>query len=209
MNKKFISILLILLLFQHVSRAQKKFSNDEIKGQIILLKNDIRGPYKSIRWFCEDGSIRQPQDPCPDKIGGIQHATYKDEVITLGKNNHIYFGQILAYTIASEFWDAGNNHSRLKQYQLGKYLARIDNGWVNTKGQYYRGAIQIEDEEAWGIRFYNGLLAKNDVLESNYFLIMQSLKDIPHKGDDDVSQLMRSQSKVISDQYTKFMDFES
>ncbi len=35
---------------------------------------------------------------------------------------------------------------------------------------------------------------------------MQSLKDIPHNADDNLAQLMRSQSKVISDQYAKFMD---
>jgi len=196
-----------IILLSAISSNAQQVSTEKIKTQIETYKNDIRGPYKNIQWFCKDGSTRASKDPCPDSIGGgIQHATYKNEVIALGKTNHIFLGQILAYTDNTEFWDAPKNHSRLKQYQLGRYLARIDEGWVNKKGQFYRGAIQIEDEEQWGIDFYKWLLAKDEMLEKNYYLVLQSLKDIPHKGDDDVSQLMRAQSKVISDQYGKFMD---
>ena len=104
------------------------------------------------------------------------------------------------------FWDVENNHSRLKQYQLDKYLRSVDDGWINRKGQFYRGSVQSEDEEAWGISFYKWLLSNDENLEKYYFLIRQSLKDIPHNGDDNMSQLIRSQSKVISDTFAPFMD---
>jgi len=186
--------------------AQVK-SPQQIKEQIAAYKKDVRGPYKDIRWFCNDGSVRQPKDPCPENIGpGVQHARYKEDTEALGKTNHIYLGQILAYTTNEEFWDAKNNHSRLKQYQLDKYLSGIDNGWVNEKGQFYRGAIQSEDEAAWGIDFYKWLLSNDKLVEQNYFLIRQSLKDVPHKSDDNLSQLIRSKSKIISDSFLKFMD---
>ncbi len=185
----------------------QKISNETIKDQIDSYKKDVRGPYKDIRWFCTDGSVRQPKDPCPDNIGpGIQHARYKDAIVELGNKNHIFLGQILAYTDKVDFWDTPNNHSRLKQYQIEKYLKTIDDGWINQKGQYYRGSIQAEDEEAWGIEFYNWLLNNNINVEQNFFLIRQSLKDIPHKGDDNLAQNIRSQSKVISDIYLPFMD---
>ncbi|MGB5420378.1 MAG: phosphoenolpyruvate synthase, partial [Algibacter sp.] len=184
--------LIVFLSFISNSFSQK-LSNEHISKQIIQYKNDVRGPYKDIRWFCTDGSIRQPKDPCPDNIGpGFQHARYKDDVVSLAKSNQIYLGQILAYTEKVDFWDAKNNHSRLKQYQVDKYLRAVDNGWINEKGQFYRGAIQVEDEEAWGIDFYKWLLADDTNIEKNYFLIRQSLKDIPHSGDDNISQLMRS-----------------
>ncbi len=202
-----IKSLLALFIFSWFTSFSQKISNEKITTQIIAYKNDIRGPYKDIRWFCNDGSIRQPKDPCPENIGpGVQHARYKDNVIALGKSNHIFLGQILAATNPKEFWDAENNHSKLKQYQLDKYLRTIDNGWILEKGQYYRGSIQSEDEQAWGIEFYKWLLSDSDRLAQNYFLIRQSLKDIPHEGDDNTSQLMRSQSKVISDVYLPFMD---
>lgn len=179
----------------------------KIAEQITAYKTDIRGPYKDIRWFCTDGSVRAPKDPCPENIGpGVQHARYKDAVVNLGKEKHIFLGQILAYSDKTEFWDAANDHSRLKQYQLDTYLRTVDNGWINQKGQFYRGAFQAEDEEAWGIAFYQWLLKDDQKLAKNFFLIRQSLKDIPHNGDDNLAQLMRSQSKVISDAFPGFMD---
>jgi hypothetical protein len=204
--KKTILLWSLMLLCLGTIWSQKKTAED-IKKQILEYKNDLRGPYKDIRWFCADGSVRAPKDPCPENIGpGVQHARYKDAVIDLGKSNHIFFGQILAYTDKADFWDAAHNHSRLKQYQIDKYLRLVDDGWIMKKAQFYRGAIQAEDEQAWGISFYKWLLSNDEAIEGNFFLIRQSLKDIPYNEDDNVSQLMRSQSKVISDAFVQFMD---
>ncbi len=205
------STLLIGLISTFASGLQaqkaKPIEPKAIKILVEAYKTDIRGPYKDIRWFCKDGSVRDPKDPCPAEIGpGIQHARYKESVEGLAKNNQIYLGQILAYTTYTNFWDAENNFSRLKQYQLEKYLRTVDDGWILRKGQYYRGALQVEDEEAWGRAFYNWLLAKDENLQKHFFLIRQSLRDVPHRGDDNVAQLMRSQSKIISDELTSFMN---
>ncbi len=203
----FLLVFGVSFIFSKTVIAQQAMSNEKVARLISVFKNDTRGTYKSIRWFCDDGTVRQPKDPCPDSIGGgIQHATYKDEVIALGKTNHLYFGQILAYTQKEDLWDLSHNHSRLKQYQLGRYLNRIDNGWVNQKGQFYRGAVQIEDEQNWGVKFYKWILANDEWVKKDFFLILQSMKDVPHKADDNVAQLMRSQSKVLSDLYPGFMD---
>ncbi|WP_281542566.1 PEP/pyruvate-binding domain-containing protein [Maribacter aestuarii] len=207
MTQRYLLSSLLMICGFYILTAQKELPFEQIKVQVNTYKNDIRGPYKDIRWFCTDGSVRAPKDPCPENIGpGVQHARYKDEVVALGKAHHIYLGQILAYTTKEEFWDKEADHSRLKQYQLDKYLRTVDNGWINQKGQFYRGAVQVEDEESWGVDFYKWLVSKDEVLEQNYFLIRQSLRDVPHSGDDNISQLMRSQSKVISDAYLPFMD---
>lgn len=204
---KHIFLGLTALLFSTAAIGQKKIDNAQLAARIAFYKNDIRGPYKDICWFCTDGSVRAPKDPCPSEIGpGVQHARYKDDVEAIAKDYHIYLGQLLAYMDAPDFWDAKNDHSRVKQYQLDKYLRSVDNGWVNQKGQFYRGAVQAEDEEAWGIAFYKGILSKDEVLTKNYFLVRQSLKDVPHSGDDNLAQRMRSESKVISDTYLPFMD---
>ena len=211
-NIYFHLITLIVVLFTLVqsTNAQSNLAAENVQTLVVKYKSDIRGPYKDIRWFCTDGSVRQPKDPCPDNIGpGVQHARYKDEVVALGKSNHIYFGQILAYTTIDELWDANHNHSRLKQYQLDKYLRLVDDGWINQKGQFYRGSVQVEDEEAWGIDFYKSILSKDAVVTDNFYFIRQSLKDIPHNGDDNVAQLMRSESKVISDLFVPFMDLRT
>jgi hypothetical protein len=185
----------------------QQVSTDALKSKVADLKKDSRGPYHRITWYCKDGTQRESKDPCPEEIGGgIQHASFKDDVISLRKSNHLFFADILASLEKESFWDEENDHSRLKQYQLNKYLASVDDGWILRKGQYYRGAIQSEDEEAWGVDFYKWLLTKDETLTQNYFLIRQSLKDIPHNGDDNISQNMRSQSKTIADEFPEFMD---
>ena len=206
MKKKLLLTFTIVLLFSLEATSQKK-SNNDIKQLIDSYKNDIRGPYYRIKWFCKDGSVRDSKDPCPDSIGGgIQHASFKQSALDLRKSNHLFFGQILASLKTTDFLDATHNFSRLKQYQIGQYLASLDNGWVLKKGQYYRGAIQSEDEEAWGKEFYETVLKDDSFLNSNYYLIRQSLKDIPHNGDSNIAQLMRSESKILAEEIPDFMD---
>lgn len=197
-------VICFFLAFQ-TSQAQQ-VSNQEIANRIAEYKTLIRGPYLKIEWFCDDGTHRDSKDPCPEEIGGIQHARYRKGIEQLQEKNHLYFADILAYTDRSDFWDANHEHSRLKQYQLNRYLMNNDDGWIMRKAQFYRGAIQNEDEEDWGVDFYNWLLASNDRIEANYFLIRQSLKDIPHEGDEENAQEIRAVSRAIADEYPKFID---
>lgn len=203
---KYLNLLILsFLLFPNI-HAQK-LSSSEIKTLVESYKNDIRGPYYRIKWFCEDGTIRDPKDPCPDDIGGgIQHASFKESALNLRKTNDLYFGEILASNEVYKFLDKDNDFNRLKQYQLNKYLASIDNGWVLRKGQFYRGAIQSEDEQAWGKTFFETILRDDELVTNHFYLIRQALKDIPHNGDSNLAQLMRSQSKLISEKYDAFMD---
>ncbi|MBC2838553.1 PEP/pyruvate-binding domain-containing protein [Robiginitalea sp. SC105] len=194
------------LLFLLPATAQQ-LDNEAVRALVTSYKNDIRGPYRDIRWFCTDGSIRAPKDPCPEEIGpGVQHARYKESVLALAASNQVYLGQILAYSDREAFWDPEANHARLKQYQVEKYLKGIDDGWISRKGQYYRGAIQDEDEQAWGIGFYTWLLGRDEVVREEFFLVRQSMKDVPHSGDDNQAQAMRSHSKVLADAYPPFSD---
>ena len=177
--------------------------NSRITQMIETLKADPRGPYQDIRWFCYDGTTKPPKEPCAD--GGVQRARYKPEILTLGKQDHVFLGQILATTDHHQFWDADHQQSRLKQYQLEKWLKSVDNGWINRKAQYYRGAVQAEDEQAWGKEFLMKTLTRQN-LTDHFYLIREAAKDIPHRDDDNVSQLMRSQSKAISDAYDPFLN---
>ncbi|ANH61127.1 PEP/pyruvate-binding domain-containing protein [Dokdonia donghaensis] len=178
-----------------------------IQKNIESFKENPRGPYKKIEWFCEDGTMREARDPCPDDIGGgVQHASYSEDLITLGTKYHLFFADILANTDKVAFWDVTNDNSRIKQYQLARYLASVDNGWVQRKSQFYRGAIQSEDEEAWGVEFYEWLLRSDTRFRQNYYLLRQTLRDIPHDGDSNIAQRMRSESKILAETYPKFMD---
>ena len=198
--------LFCLISVQSPAFAQtgKPLSDREIAQLVEQFKADQRGPYRDIRWFCADGTTVAPSERCPTP--GVQRARYKDSVISLGRTNHVFLGQILSTTDFDAFWDSANGHSRLKQYQLENYLRQIDNGWVNRRAQTYRGAYQAEDEDAWGIAFLTRIVKNDQNLIQNFFLVRQASNDIPHRVDDNLTQRIRTVSKEISDAHPAFLD---
>ncbi len=184
--------------------TKAKLPDVEITKLITTYKSESKGPYRDIRWFCNDGTTVAPQERCPEP--GVQHARYRDEVVALGVSNHIYLGQILSTTVIADFWDEENQGSRMKQYQLEQFLRANDNGWINRRAQYYRGAYQIEDEENWGIGYLMWTLEDRKRAGEYFFLIRQAAKDIPHAAENNVALEVRAISKELSDQLPSFMD---
>ena len=77
--KKFIGLLLAAtFLFSGNLFSQKK-DNAQIRAMLENYKKDDRGPFRDIRWFCKDGTINMPKEPC-EKEGGRQHARHKEAV---------------------------------------------------------------------------------------------------------------------------------
>ena len=165
---KRLSFIILIIAFMSGPISSQEFDNNRIRSMIEQFKKDERGPYQAIKWFCPDGSVIPGVERCKDP-GGIQHALQKDIVTALAKEKHIFLGQILAGTDFAEFLDTENQNSRLKQYQLEKFLRSADDGWIMHKGRYYRGAIQIEDEEAWGLKFLTYLAQNEDFINQQFF----------------------------------------
>lgn len=202
---RFWPLALFLLLYGASGLDAQVSDPAAVRAMVEKYRKDPRGPYRDIRWFCNDGSTRPARDPCPDKPGN-QRARYRDEVLALAKKEGIFLGQILATTPHAEFWGDGGLRSRFRQYQLEQYLRLNDDGWVLRRAQYYRGAIQTEDENAWGQAFFRWLLGDEERLRRHYFLIRQGARDIPHAADNNLAQRVRAVSKDISDAYAPFLD---
>jgi len=176
------------------------------QSYLAELKDDRRGPYAAIKWFCEDGTMREARDPCPEPMKGWQHAIYKPRILQLAQREHIFLDQILTGTDYKDFWDEAHQNSRLKQYQITNFLFDIDNGWILAKAQNYRGAKQIEDEKEWGQKFLEWLVSDNQRIEDEYLLIKMAAIDIPHGEDTRVAQRVRAYSKLLAEVESSFMD---
>lgn len=197
----------LFLLSAYCLWATALAAQTDIAALVDTFQRDDRGPYSRIVWFCADGSrVPSSEGGCATPSAeNYQHADYKPEVKRLGRDEHIFLGQILTNTNPRAFWDADRDHSRAKQYLLGDYLAAIDDGWVNRKAQYYRGAFQVEDEMKWGRAFLNDLMANEDALRNNFYFVRQLTKGLPHRKNDDLIQKVRNDSRAISDKYKPFM----
>ncbi len=178
----------------------------DIKGLVAAFKKDPRGPYQAIRWFCKDGSVLPAKQRCPQP-GGLQHALHKDVVVSLASANHLFLGQILAGTSYQDFLDAENRNSRLKQYQIEKYLQAVDNGWILRQAQFYRGAFQAEDEERWGSAFLRYVLADDVFIRRQFLLARQMIKDLPYQGAQaDRWGTIRQLARKIAEREPAFTD---
>ncbi|MCB0663389.1 MAG: phosphoenolpyruvate synthase [Saprospiraceae bacterium] len=178
---------------------------EEIKSLIDSYRKDPRGPYKDIRWYCKDGTVIMPKEKCPEP-GGVQRARYKDEVVDLAESNHVFLGQILSTTSRHAFWDSTENNARAKQYLLEQYLKQIDNGWVNEKAVFYRGAVQVEDEVAWGQDFLRWLLARPKPYKEKFYLVRELARGIPHSSDDRLLESVRALSLLIAEDHPNFQN---
>lgn len=197
----------LLSLFFPLSRGlAENRTLDSVQELVAAFKEDPRGPYQAIKWFCPDGSVLPAKERC-EKPGGMQHALPKDAVRELAEKEGIYLGAILAGTPLESFWDAENRNARLKQYILERYLQAADDGWIMRKARYYRGAVQAEDEEKWGREFLTWLLNQEEPIASQFYLTRQAVREIPHRGNkEDLWTRIRAASGEISDLHPGFMD---
>ena len=191
----------VLCAIPQISIAQKLS-----QALISELKEDVRGPYKDIKWFCDDGSIREARDPCPEPMEGVQHARYKDNVSRIAERDHIFLDQILVGTEYEDFWNEKEQNSRLKQYQITNFLYASDDGWILEKAKNYRGAKQTEDEQEWGQGFLEWVVSSDSRLRENFLLIRMAAEDIPHGEESNVSQRVRAYSKLLAEANPKFMN---
>lgn len=196
---------IMLIIFAGSANCWAQVTDSEITQLIAAFKKDPRGPYQAIRWFCADGRVLPANERC-GQPGSIQHALHKDIVQKIGRENHVFLGQILAGTALGDFFDEANQNSRLKQYQIERFLHSIDNGWILRRARFYRGAIQAEDEEAWGIRFLQDIISQNQVIDQQFYLLREASKDIPHHAESGGSEEIRSLSTTIADTLPAFMD---
>ncbi len=173
------------------------------------LRQDRRGPYAGIKWFCEDGTMREARDPCPEPLEGVQHAIYKDRVKNIAQENHIFLDQILTGTEYKDMWDADRQHSRLLQYQLTNFLYHADNGWILEQAQNYRGAKQIEDEREWGQEFLEWACGDDARMRDDYLLLRMAARSIPHGDETDLTQRVRALSKSLAEEDNRFMDLRT
>ena len=152
----------------------------EVRTALEAMKTSERGPYVRIRWYCADGSTLTPdQGNCRERGGGVQHAEYSPTTLRLaGLGYHV--GTILQATPYEAFADTANAGYRLRELVMESFLVGVDDGWVLRRAQYYRGARQIENEEAQGRKHLEQLLSRRGWLKANYLLGIRLAADVPH-----------------------------
>lgn len=154
------------------------------RAAITAMKEQSRGPFSRLRWFCTDGSILPPKpQACSEHGGGQQHGQWSDTTLKL-RNDGFIIGNVLAATNANDIATNYSPEGELQAILLEQFLIDIDDGWILNKARSYRGAFQIEDEQYAGSQILKILSSQNTPIKRRYLLILEAFKRLPSSSGD-------------------------
>ncbi len=154
---------------------------NEVQTLIERMKQDPKGPYLRLRWFCRDGTVHPPQGtPCRERGGGVQHAEFNDAARRMAELG-FHPAPILQALRYEDFANPADDFLLLKELVLQDHLFQTDHFWILRRARYYRGARQIEDEERRGQEFLEELFSDARWLDRHFLLAAQLVQVVPHR----------------------------
>lgn len=151
-----------------------------LRSWVQAMKKSPRGPFKQIRWFCNDGTIQPPGEyVCRERGGGVQHGEWTQQTRTL-RDNGYYIANVFADVRPQEFFKDPQHEAIVKQMLLEQFLIEADDGWIYRRARYYRGALQAEDEDYWGRELLLALVSDANWQKDRFVLLREAVRYIPH-----------------------------
>ena len=153
MKKRRVIAIVCLSLLALLAGSSLAATPDEatLRSWVQKMKNDSRGPFKHIRWFCNDGSIQLPKEyACSERGGGVQHGEWTDRVKIL-RDNGYYIANVFADVgyVSNDFRNPTNTMVNNWQYSAG---AGID--LVTYYDQVFRVDFAINRYREYGFFFH-------------------------------------------------------
>ena len=179
--KTLVLILIALLLTPGPALTQTDTPDTEtLRGWVQAMKKSPRGPFKQIRWFCNDGTVQLPEEyACKDHGGGVQHGEWTERVRIL-RDRGYYLANVFADIRAQQFLQDEQYEAVLKQMLLEQFLIEADDGWIFRRARYYRGALQDEDEAHGGRELLLALISDANGYQNRFILLREAVRFIPH-----------------------------
>ncbi len=192
----FLPLLSLLILLPAplagASPAASTAADPALRREIEAMKRSPRGPFARIRWFCADGTVHPPSPyPCGERGGGVQHGEWSAQTQALRADGYAVGNLIVALDPAAFVGDAADL-ATLRQVLLERFLIGTDDGWIFRGARTYRGAIQIEDEEAGARALIAAMLRDSDWLSApRFFLLREAVRLLPRTADAVTAERVR------------------
>jgi hypothetical protein len=163
------------------------------------MKTAERGPFSQIRWFCRDGAVVPPKAfACAERGGGHQHGEWSERTQALRGKGYLV-ANVLAGIDAEAAVAKEGFPDELGQILVEKYLVAVDDGWIFRRAQFYRGAIQEEDERAGGRDLLRAMAAVPDWTGYRYVAHRAAARLLPHGRETASVQKVRQEAAALSD----------
>ncbi len=172
--------------------------HQDFRAVVADLKQRRKGPFRRIRWFCNDGAVLRPgAAACLDHDGGVQHGQWNREALALRRAGY-GVPNLLAEFRAGKRLEKTTLET-LKPLLVERFLIGFDDGWIFRRARYYRGAIQMEDEAAGSSALIERLLEKYRFDDQNFLLLREAWRLLPHAFASPLLDQIRDQSAHLSD----------
>ena len=166
---------------------------------IAEMKDDARGPFAAIKWFCKDGRVLAPKDfSCAKKGEGWQHGEWSDRTKQLRSQGY-KVANVLAGIDATRAVADPAFPDAYAQLLIEKFLIATDSGWILRKAQFYRGAIQEEDEREAARELLTAMAARDEWIGYRYPALRAGVRLLPHGVDTASAQKVRNMAAAIAD----------
>jgi len=203
---RFLIILICMSFSVSANVSQSSSSNPEYQGWIEAMKTRERGPFKELRWYCNDGSVFPPKAyACVDHGGGYQHGAWSEHTLTLREQGYKIANLLAGYDPEVQLAQPGFVDD-YNQLLIEKYLLAADDGWIFRRALFYRGAIQEEDERAGGRKLLLALSSEPEWIGTRYPALRIGAVLVSHGESTASVQKVRQVSAALSDQDPGFND---
>jgi hypothetical protein len=193
--------LILLLILTLALSPQLALSKDlsTYRQWISDMKEQPRGPFSHLRWFCNDGTVLPPKPyACQDHGGGHQHGEWSERTLELREQGYriatLLAGIDPQATAAQP--DFPGNYAQLL---IERYLISADDGWILRRALFYRGAIQEEDEREGGRALLEYLAGRPEWIDTRYPALRIGTRLLPHGQETASAQKVRQESAALSD----------
>ncbi len=187
---------LLLSLLTNSSLAETPHPSVKNQADITAIKNNARGPFRRLRWFCHDGKILPPKPYACAEPGGVQHGQLTKKVIDIRNAGFLIANLLADYTKHAP--DKIIDLKSIKAILLEQFLIGYDDGWIFHNARYYRGAIQSEREIEGAEEIVKWLLANLELSDQNYLLLWEAFRLLPHETNTASSTWIRDQATRLA-----------
>lgn len=204
-------ILVVIGLFQFIPLAlasESSLSSPEdvskYRAWVGEMKELDRGPFRRLRWFCNDGTVHPPRPyPCEERGGGHQHGQWSEKTLELREQGYL-LGNVLAGQDTKALADAPNFNNIYAQLLIERFLVSVDDGWILRKALFYRGAIQEEDEREVARNLLEEMASREQWIGPRFAALRVGVRMLPHGSDSASIQTVRQVSAALSDRDDNF-----
>ncbi|MFN9029342.1 MAG: PEP/pyruvate-binding domain-containing protein [Betaproteobacteria bacterium] len=170
----------------------------QYRAWISEMKDNPRGPFAGVKWFCKDGSVLPPAEyACAKRGGGVQHGEWSERTRKLRAEGY-RLATLLAGIDAPKAVAAPDFGDAFGQLLVEKFLIAVDDGWVLRRALFYRGALQEEDEREGARKLLLEMVLRPEWTGYRFVALRTGVRMLPHGQDTASAQKIRQMAAALS-----------